>query len=279
MRFLWTQTILPCPETSAMLFWALLASGQITMRKVDGWQTLAEKPSDQVTSKHKRHVPRGHTAPERPQIGARRFARREAQRRQPPRRAVDEHDQRATRTTPLESIVRAGVDLDRLAEARAARAVESRAYHAAASVSTPRVRSEAAEPSRATPRSLPAPPAPPPPAAARNPCPCPEESLPPDPPRPRPDDDSTPALADATQDPRRPVPDGPEQAASPAERKAPAAPPPASDAKPCSTPTQSPRAVRAPPNSSPKSPRPSTSSTLPEGDIPTLLKGDILMLR
>jgi len=23
-----------------MLFWALLASGQITMRKVDGWQTL-----------------------------------------------------------------------------------------------------------------------------------------------------------------------------------------------------------------------------------------------
>ena len=27
-----------------MLFWALLASGQITMRKVDGWQTLATKP-------------------------------------------------------------------------------------------------------------------------------------------------------------------------------------------------------------------------------------------
>ena len=25
-----------------MLFWALLASGQITMRKVDGWQTLTE---------------------------------------------------------------------------------------------------------------------------------------------------------------------------------------------------------------------------------------------
>jgi putative transposase len=24
-----------------MLFWALLASGQISMRKVDGWQTLA----------------------------------------------------------------------------------------------------------------------------------------------------------------------------------------------------------------------------------------------
>jgi hypothetical protein len=30
-----------------MLFWALLASGQINMRKVDGWQTLATKPVDQ----------------------------------------------------------------------------------------------------------------------------------------------------------------------------------------------------------------------------------------
>ena len=40
------QTVLPSAETAAMLFWALLASGQITMRKVDGWQTLNEKPSD-----------------------------------------------------------------------------------------------------------------------------------------------------------------------------------------------------------------------------------------
>jgi putative transposase len=31
-----------------MLFWVLLASGQITMRQVDGWQSLAEKPSDQI---------------------------------------------------------------------------------------------------------------------------------------------------------------------------------------------------------------------------------------
>jgi putative transposase len=31
-----------------MMFWALLASGQITMRKVDGWQTLSEKPVDQT---------------------------------------------------------------------------------------------------------------------------------------------------------------------------------------------------------------------------------------
>jgi putative transposase len=38
-----TQTVLPSAETAAMLFWALLASGQITMRKIDGWQTLPEK--------------------------------------------------------------------------------------------------------------------------------------------------------------------------------------------------------------------------------------------
>jgi transposase-like protein len=43
-----TQAVLPCAETAAMLFWALLASGQITMRKVDGWQSLAEKPDDQI---------------------------------------------------------------------------------------------------------------------------------------------------------------------------------------------------------------------------------------
>ncbi len=38
-----TQTVLPSAETAAMLFWALLASGQITMRKVNGWQSLGEK--------------------------------------------------------------------------------------------------------------------------------------------------------------------------------------------------------------------------------------------
>ena len=42
-----TQTVLPSAETAAMLFWALLASGQTNMRKVDGWQTLATKPLDQ----------------------------------------------------------------------------------------------------------------------------------------------------------------------------------------------------------------------------------------
>ncbi len=41
-----TQTVLP--RAAALLFWALLPSGQITMRKVDGWQTLAEKPSDKI---------------------------------------------------------------------------------------------------------------------------------------------------------------------------------------------------------------------------------------
>jgi hypothetical protein len=34
--------------TRAMLFWALLASGQITMCKVEGWKTLADRPSDQT---------------------------------------------------------------------------------------------------------------------------------------------------------------------------------------------------------------------------------------
>jgi putative transposase len=43
-----TQTVLPSAETAAMLFWALLASGQITMRKVDGWQSLGETLSEQT---------------------------------------------------------------------------------------------------------------------------------------------------------------------------------------------------------------------------------------
>ena len=42
-----TQTVLPSAETAAMLFWALLASGRINMRKVDGWKTLAEKLNTQ----------------------------------------------------------------------------------------------------------------------------------------------------------------------------------------------------------------------------------------
>jgi putative transposase len=40
-----TQTVLPSAETAAMLFWALLASGQISMRKVDGWPSLGQPPA------------------------------------------------------------------------------------------------------------------------------------------------------------------------------------------------------------------------------------------
>ena len=40
-----TQTALPCAETVPMLLWALLASGQIQMRKVDGWETLSQPPA------------------------------------------------------------------------------------------------------------------------------------------------------------------------------------------------------------------------------------------
>jgi hypothetical protein len=34
-------------RSDAIIFWALLASGQINMRKVDGGQTLATAPIDQ----------------------------------------------------------------------------------------------------------------------------------------------------------------------------------------------------------------------------------------
>jgi transposase-like protein len=43
-----TQTVLPEAETAPMLFWALLASGQIVMRKIDGWDTLAVPLADQA---------------------------------------------------------------------------------------------------------------------------------------------------------------------------------------------------------------------------------------
>ena len=42
-----TQCALPNAETAAMLFWLLMASGQITMRRVDGWQTLDRAPVEQ----------------------------------------------------------------------------------------------------------------------------------------------------------------------------------------------------------------------------------------
>ncbi len=30
-----------------MLFWALMASGQITLRRIDGWRTLQKEPDRQ----------------------------------------------------------------------------------------------------------------------------------------------------------------------------------------------------------------------------------------
>lgn len=41
-----TQTALPSAETAAVLFRALLASGQIVMRKAGGWESLNERPFD-----------------------------------------------------------------------------------------------------------------------------------------------------------------------------------------------------------------------------------------
>ncbi len=43
-----TQCMLPCADTACMLFWALLASGQITLRKIDGWTTLQVAPAEQI---------------------------------------------------------------------------------------------------------------------------------------------------------------------------------------------------------------------------------------
>ena len=42
-----TQCLLPCAETACMLFWALLASGQINLRRVDGWDTFHVPPAEQ----------------------------------------------------------------------------------------------------------------------------------------------------------------------------------------------------------------------------------------
>ena len=41
-----TQCMLPCAETACMPFWALLASGQITLRRVDGWDTFHIPPAE-----------------------------------------------------------------------------------------------------------------------------------------------------------------------------------------------------------------------------------------
>jgi hypothetical protein len=50
-----TQTALPCAETAAMLFWALLASGQITTpRLTDGRASPRNRPVTSLTSPHDR---------------------------------------------------------------------------------------------------------------------------------------------------------------------------------------------------------------------------------
>jgi putative transposase len=43
-----TQCLLPCAETACMLFWALLASGQINLRRVDGWDTFHIPPAERT---------------------------------------------------------------------------------------------------------------------------------------------------------------------------------------------------------------------------------------
>jgi hypothetical protein len=45
-RWIKTQCLLPCAETACMLFWALLAGGQITLRRVNGWDSLHILPAD-----------------------------------------------------------------------------------------------------------------------------------------------------------------------------------------------------------------------------------------
>ena len=39
------QCVWPSAETACLLLWALLASGQITLRRVDGWDSLHVEPA------------------------------------------------------------------------------------------------------------------------------------------------------------------------------------------------------------------------------------------
>jgi putative transposase len=43
-----TQCLLPCAETACMLFWALLASDQINLRRVAGWDTFHVPPAERT---------------------------------------------------------------------------------------------------------------------------------------------------------------------------------------------------------------------------------------
>ena len=42
------QTALRSAETAAMLFWALLATSQTTMRKGDGWKAFGDKRAEPI---------------------------------------------------------------------------------------------------------------------------------------------------------------------------------------------------------------------------------------
>jgi hypothetical protein len=48
-----------------MLFWALLASGQITLRKVDGWQTLPTPLAEPIAEPVDRALPEQILCPHR----------------------------------------------------------------------------------------------------------------------------------------------------------------------------------------------------------------------
>jgi hypothetical protein len=47
-RCIKTQIVLPSAGTAALLFWALLASVQVIMRKIDGWQMPPQELSAQL---------------------------------------------------------------------------------------------------------------------------------------------------------------------------------------------------------------------------------------
>ena len=66
----------------------------------------------------RRTAMRENMVPERAKIGARRLRGGKAQRRQTPRRIVNEHDQRAARAAPFKPVMRAAVDLDQFAKSR-----------------------------------------------------------------------------------------------------------------------------------------------------------------
>jgi putative transposase len=62
-RWIKTQCLLPCAETAAMLFWALLASGQITMRRVEAGRPWIAHPPPLTSQPDEPHHVRSVPAP------------------------------------------------------------------------------------------------------------------------------------------------------------------------------------------------------------------------